>query len=294
MREVGQDGFLGDGEATGLLSDRDAVETTDVLPHTGVGDTRSTVARAHAVLSAFLASDGSISLSELSRRTSLPKATLHRLVGQLVTLNMLERVGTSYELGTRIFELAKSVPIQRRLREIAVPYMADLYEATHETVHLGVMEGLDVLYVDRIAGHRQVECPTRVGGRMPAFCTGLGKAMLAFAAPHVLEELRHQSRDSLTPYSITSFSALEAQLREIRRVGFAIDQQEAMLGVSCVAAPIRISTASVAAISVTGPTRRIQIQSLAPAVRTTALTLSRIFRDSAVLRDFAPQPSWSP
>jgi len=90
-----------------------------------------------------------LSLSELARRAKLPKATAFRLVNQLVVLGALERNGDGYELGVRLFEFGSMVGRQRRLRDEALPFMEDLYEATHETIHLGALDGLEVLYVEK-------------------------------------------------------------------------------------------------------------------------------------------------
>ena len=244
------------------------------------GDTRSVLARAFTMLAAFDASGDGLSLAELARLTGLPKATLHRLTAQLTELGALERIGDTYYMGLRLFEFARSVPIQQRLREVALPFMADLYEATHETVHLGIMTENDVLYVERIAGHKQVCCPTRVGGRMPVHCTGLGKAMLAHVPEETLQLVISGGLKPLTPYTIVMPRLLREQLSRIRETGVAFDREEAVLGVVCIAAPLLLNGEPIGAISVTGPKMRLRVENLASAVRTTAITLSRHIRRS--------------
>ena len=100
---------------------------------------------------------------------------------------MLERVGEEYQLGLKLFELGNSVARQRELREAALPFMEDLYEATHETIHLGVLDDAEVLYVEKIAGRRGCTVPTTLGTRKPLYCTGLGKAILAYSTPQLVQ-----------------------------------------------------------------------------------------------------------
>ncbi len=115
--------------------------------------------RAFSLLEA-LGSDGtSVGLAELARRAGLPKATAYRLANQLIDLHVLERAGQEYQLGLKLFELGNSVARQRELREAALPFMEDLYEATHETIHLGVLDETEVLYVEKIAGRRRCTGP---------------------------------------------------------------------------------------------------------------------------------------
>lgn len=238
-------------------------------------NSRSVLERAFRVLNAFAPRDSRLRLAELSRRTGLPKGSLHRMVTQLVTVGALERVDDRYQLGLRMFEIARMVPVQLRLREVMLPFMEDLYEATHETVHLGVLRDTEVIYIDRIAGHRQVYCPTRVGGRMPAHCTSLGKAMLAFSDPEVLEKVIAGGLPALSPHTITVPRVLRQQIEQARTDGVAYDNEESLRGLVCVGAPVLHHHEVVAALSVTGPKARLNPRRLAPAVRTAALGASR-------------------
>lgn len=237
---------------------------------------RSLLGRATSVLQAFTVQDVGLSLSELSRRTDIPKGSLHRIVGQLADRGMLERDGEgNYHLGLALFELARLVPVQRRLREVALPFMADLYQATRETVHLGVLADLDVVYIDRIAGHRQVNVPTRVGGRMPAYCTGLGKAMLAFSEPAVVDAAIERGLAPLSPKTICRPEILRGELQRIRAEGVAFDRQECVDGIVCVAAPVVSKGRPIAALSITGPLGRLKTERFAGAVSVASAGVSR-------------------
>ena len=164
---------------------------------------RSTVlGKVLVVLHAFRADDDVVSLAELGRRTELPKTTLHRVAADLVQARLLDKLDGGYRLGGQLFELGMRASVERGLLEVAIPFMQDLYERTHETVHLGIREGIEVVYVEKIGGHRQAATPSRVGGRMPLYCTGLGKALLAYAPHDVLEQVVAAGLRRLTPRTI--------------------------------------------------------------------------------------------
>ena len=147
---------------------------------------KSVLGRALTLLTAFRPGDAELTLAELARRTGLPKPTAHRMLAELAQWNVVERTPGGIRLGMRLFELGQLAPLQRGLREAATPFLSDLFEATHETVHLAVPDGLDVVYVQKLAGRNGPRIPSRIGGRMPAYCTGVGKALLAFAPPERL------------------------------------------------------------------------------------------------------------
>lgn len=240
----------------------------------------SVLGKAFAILGAFRHEDRGVTLSELARRTGLAKATVHRLVRELTEHDVIETNDDGrYVLGLRLFEFARLVPIAADLRETALPFIEDLYEATHETVHLGILDGSEVVYLERIAGHRASPIPTRVGGRMPACCTGLGKVMLAHAPQAAVRKVLESPLVPLTPYSITVPSVLEQELRQIAEDGVAYDREEAQIGLVCVAAPVfGPGDRLLAGLSISGPTARAKVESFAPTVRTAARALSRTLR----------------
>uniref|UniRef100_A0AAU2AIG5 IclR family transcriptional regulator n=1 Tax=Streptomyces sp. NBC_00093 TaxID=2975649 RepID=A0AAU2AIG5_9ACTN len=234
--------------------------------------------KAALIIESFRPDGGSFRLSELSERTGLPKPTVHRLAADLVGLGWLERSGAEYRLGAKLFELGSLVPHRLDLRETALPFLQDLFEATHETVHLGVREGLEVVYLERIHGHEASWLPSRIGGSLPLTCTGVGKALLAFSGAELMEEVLSRPLPSLTPHSITDPARMRTALEKIRVSGLAYEEQEAALGMSCIAAPVFEGGTTVAALSVAVPRARFSPAQLAPAVRTAALGLSRVLR----------------
>ncbi|MER6628095.1 IclR family transcriptional regulator [Streptomyces sp. NPDC000987] len=234
--------------------------------------------KAALILECFPPTGGPYRLTELAERSGLPKPTVHRLAADLVALGWLERSGAHYRLGAKLFELGSLVPHRRDLREAALPFLQDLFEATRETVHLGVREGLEVVYLERIHGHEALQLPSRIGGSLPLTCTGVGKALLAFSGAELADEVFSSPLPSLTPYSITDPARLRMTLEKIQVSGLAYEEQEAALGVSCIAAPVFAGGTAVAALSVAVPRSRFRPAQLAPAVRTAALGLSRSLR----------------
>ena len=145
----------------------------------------SLLARAASVVGAFDEHAPVLSLAELSRRTGLAKSTMHRIVAELVALRVLDRQesgpsGEGYRLGMWLFERGELVPPHRSLSDAALPVMEDLREATRQRIHLAVLDGVDVVYVE-ILGTGGLEVVSRTGGRLPAHATGVGKAILAYS-----------------------------------------------------------------------------------------------------------------
>lgn len=237
---------------------------------------RSTVlGKVQAIFEAFTVDDD-LGLVELVQRTGLPKGTVYRVANDLVEWGVLERTKGRYTLGVRMFELGMRVPRQRVLRDAALPFMDDLYQATREVVHLGVLQDGEVLYLEKLMGHRRVSAPSRVAGRMPLHCTGLGKVLLAFSAPDLAEQVVRNGLEHRTPHTIVTPGVLRAQLDRVKETGLAYEREESQLGLGCVAAPVfGGGNRLVAAMSVAAPTSRYSPERLASAVLSTTRGLSR-------------------
>lgn len=240
---------------------------------------RSSLARADAILAAFDGAHATMSLPGIVARTGLPKTTVYRATEKMLELGWLEHEYDRYAIGRRLFEIAMLTQLRTNLCEEALPYMEDLYEATHETIHLAVLEEDHVLYVEKISGHRRITGLSRVGGRMPAHCTAVGKVVLAFAPADVVEGVVARGLPARTEATITTPSMLRVELERVRREGVAFDREETSAGMECVAAPlVGPSGECVAAMSVTASASQLQLDRLAPAVRTAALGASRALR----------------
>lgn len=232
--------------------------------------------RAVALLDAFHGVREAATLSELTRRSGLPKSTAHRLLRELTVQGLVEHTADGFRIGIRLFELGQLAPRQRGLREAAAPFVSDLAEATHETVHLAVMHEGEVLYIDKREGRRGPELPSRVGGRMPPHCTAVGKALLAFSAPETVHELVSAGLVRRTARTTVAPLMLARELDQVRSTGVAYEHEESTVGVRCVACPvIGPGGSAVAALSVSGWSHRLAAARLAPAVRTAALGISR-------------------
>ena len=236
----------------------------------------SVLERAMSILDAFGPDRTDLGVSELARRSGLAKSTTHRLVAEMVRLGLLEQAGTSVRLGMHLFELGQLVPRQRTLKEAALPFLEDLRQATHNNVHLAVLEGVEVVYLEILRVRDSQPLPSRVGGRMPAHATGVGKAILAFSPPDVVKARIDAGLTRRSPYTIIMPGPLGRELRGIAESGISYDRQESAVGIVCAAAPVfGPDGAVVAAMSVTGRPERLDIERMAPAVRTAALALTR-------------------
>lgn len=237
---------------------------------------KSVLARGVSIMSCFQGGAAEFGIAELAALTGLPKPTVHRLVVELVSLGLLERRDTKILLGLRLFELGLSTRMQRELRDIALPYLTDLRTATEKTVHLAVLDGVEVVYIEKLTAPGVPDVASRVGGRLPAYCTGVGKALLAFADAALVEAVIEKGLIRQTPYTIAAPGLLRHQIMEIGEQGVAFDREESTTGAVCVACPVfDAATRVVAAISVTGRTSNLVPERVAPAVRTTALGISR-------------------
>lgn len=246
-------------------------------------DPSTSVAKALSLLSSFTPRQHTMNVTEIARRTKLPKSTAHRLLAVLVEWGMVTKRGTEYSPGARLGELAALTadPGTQELRRIALPYLLDLYEKTHETVNLCVLTEGDALYVEKIHGHNGVDSPVCAGGRLPATNTAGGKALLAFSADAVLSRVSVNLRPA-TSSSISTSGHLARELTSIRRTGVAYDRQETKPGLTCVAVPVHSwSGALIAAISVSGPVRRFRPVDAVPAVRSVAAGVARLVQQTS-------------
>ncbi|RKT55067.1 IclR family transcriptional regulator [Saccharothrix australiensis] len=236
---------------------------------------RGVVAKALDVLDAFDGARDGLALTELSRRAGLPLSTTRRLAADLVEHRVLERLpDRRYAVGRRLWRLGLLARVQGDLRDVALPFLQDLYDATRENVHLAVRDGDAALYVERLHGRTSVPLVSRAGGRLPLHATGVGKVLLAHAPQDVVSAaVAHATK--ATPYTITEPGRLLRELAEVRRRGYARTVQEMTLGTCSVAVPVVDGDgAVVASIGVVTATRREPTRHLAP-LRVAAGGISR-------------------
>jgi DNA-binding IclR family transcriptional regulator len=230
-----------------------------------------------SVLAAFDHEHPALCLTDISRRAGLSLTTTHRLVGALTAWGALERDGSGrYHVGLRLWEIAALAPRGLALRQTALPYLEDLYEATHENVQLAVRDGDEVVYVEWLSGRSAVGVHIRVGGRWPLHATGVGLALLAHSAPQFQETYCAGPLAAFTPYTVTDPARLRRALAEVRRTGAAVSDRQVTEDALSVAAPVRGADGTVtAAVSVVVPHDAARVPVLVPAVRLAARGMSR-------------------
>ena len=237
--------------------------------------------RALAILDVLSGEGPGLSLGEISDKLDLHKSTAHRLTMVLERHKLIERNSVSgrYRLGLKLFELGSRAISQLDLRERARPVLDQLVLETGETVHLGILDDTEILYLDKVEPTRSVRMASSVGRRNPAYCTAMGKAILAYSTDAQVEAIvRKHGLKAMTSNTITSFLDLKAELKSIRERGYSVDNEEIEEGVRCVGCVVRnFSGAPVAAISVSGPAFRVtkeKVKGLSQPVISAAIILS--------------------
>lgn len=252
-------------------------------PHTSIMRTAewdtsgSMVGRVAAIFDAFTPQEDELGISEIARRTGLAKSTVSRIVSELIEHKFLERNSEGVRLGLHLFELGESAARPRDLRKIALASMADLRAAVNLTVHLAVLERHEVVYIEILRARGTPTLPSRVGGRMPAYATGVGKALLAWSSTEVMNEVFSRHLVAVGPNTITDPAQLRRELGRIRSSGLAYEREESAPGVACAATAIRsISGEPIAALSAAGWVKDVNINRVGLAVQTAAQSITRL------------------
>jgi|DewCreStandDraft_1066081.scaffolds.fasta_scaffold00555_19 DNA-binding IclR family transcriptional regulator len=237
--------------------------------------------RAMAILELLWQQGRELNAQQISAHIGVNKSTVRRLLKALAYHRLLEedeRTG-QYRLGMKLFELGSSVVARLDIRARARPYLERLVLETGETAHLCILDRGEVLYLDKHEPMRTMRIPSEVGRRNPAYCTAVGKALLAYLPEEELEELvRRQGLRAYTPRTITTLAELKQELARVRERGYAVDDEEFEEGLKCIGAPVRdYSGRVVASISIAGPAFRLteeKIPILAQSVMAVARELS--------------------
>lgn len=218
------------------------------------------IERMMSLLDALAASPEPASLKQLAQATDLHPSTAHRILGAMTSARFVERQESgTYRLGIRLLELGNLVKSRINLREVAQPFMQRLHEAIGEAVNLGVRHDDEIIYIERTSSGRSlVRVVYLVGGRAPLHLTSVGKLFLAAdGAQKVRDYAKRTGLPGKTPYSLSTLANLEKELDKIRRHDIAYDNEEAELGLRCVAAPIRDDEGNVVGgLSVSAPADR--------------------------------------
>ena len=232
---------------------------------------QSVTSRVLSILAAFEHSASARSLSEISRESGLPQSTAHRLLGELETWGAVQRDAQGrYQIGLRLWELGQHAG--RKLRDVARPYLQDLFGLTQETVHLAIRDGAEVLYIDRVYGSRRVPQASRVGGRLPLHATAVGRAILAFEEEWVQNAVLERELVRRTPLTKTDPAELRRELAKIKELGFASASEEVRQGSCSLAVPVFQPPGHIfGALGIVLPTSRAhQLQRYLPVLQGTA------------------------
>ena len=208
--------------------------------------------RGLAILASFRSAQPLLGVSDLSRRVGLSRSTTHRYVATLAALGYLQQdVDTKkYRLGPRVLDLGFSAINSMELRHVAAPHLKALSEKTGRTVNLAVLDGTEIVYIERCRAPdaREIDLNLHVGSRLPAYCTSMGKVLLAFLPAAELGALLNTLTFSRRgPNTITSKRALLKELEQVRAQGLAMNNEELAYGLRSIAAPVRAQTGEVVA-----------------------------------------------
>lgn len=236
----------------------------------------SVTSRVVRVLSSFDIDQPSLSVSEIARRAGLPVATAHRIVGELVRYRLLERHGARITVGVRLWELGSRGSHTLSLREAAMPFMEDLHAAVGEHIQLGVLDGAEVLYLERLSASSSTVNDTRIAGRMPVHACSSGLVLLANAVPALQDELLSRRLPRYTAATVTDPNRLRRLLAQVRQQRFAIASGYITRESMGVAVPVRDARGAViAALSAVLPIDYPNPQALVPALAAASHGITR-------------------
>ena len=237
--------------------------------------------RAVMILRLFSDERRELKLTDSAEELDLNKSTVHGIISTLKYHGLIDQNEDTqkYRLGLYLMELGDRVSHSLDIIEISSPIIKDLCSQVEETVHLGTLDGDEVVYIDKKESNQSMRIFSAIGARNPAHCTGVGKAMLAYRDMDKLEELLPDELVKLTPHTITDKKELIKELSQIREQGYALDNEENTVGLTCVAAPIFDKNGEAKyAISISGPTIRMNYKQIEKAKELVMDSTRRISR----------------
>ncbi len=227
----------------------------------GERDLVQSVDRALSILEILANYSEGLGITEISEKADLHKSTVHRLLSTLIYKGyVVQDLDTNrYKITFKLFDLGSKKIEKIDLLSASRLYTKKLMESINEVVHLVIREGSQVVYIDKVEANNTIRMASRVGKRSPMYCTSVGKAILAHLPRYEMMEIWDKSKiGKLTDYTITDLGKMDIELKKIKELGYAVDNEENEIGVRCVGAPIFNRYGEVeAAISISGPTTRI-------------------------------------
>ena len=246
------------------------------MPHTSEPG-RSVSSRLLSLLFSFGPGEAELSVAQLARKAGLPHPTARRLVLELAKAGALEqRPDGRFTVGLRLWQLGTLAPLTESLRTMALPYMEDLHAALHQHVQLAVLEGTDAVIIERLSVPTAVGLVSRVGGRLPLHCSGVGKVLLSHGGADLAREVLNGELRRFSPRTVTEPDALRRELAECRRTGTAQVCGELTEGADSIATRIMNGEGRVvAALSVVVRQGSVSPRTVLPTVITSGLAISR-------------------
>ena len=229
--------------------------------------------------------DAPLRFTDILALAGQPRGTLHRQLSHLVEEGLLELDGDGrYAPGLRLLDFAARSWARNEFRAVAEPHLRHLQELTGETVHLGVLRGQSIIYLDKVDGRQPVRMYSQIGNASPCYCTGVGKAALSLLPADLLADLlAGLNFIGFTASTHLSAETLLAEIREITDQGYAFDREEHEAGIRCVAAPLWSQDRSfIGGISITGPAYRLSMELLRQWAVPVQLAAGRIMEDMRV------------
>lgn len=255
-----------------------------MIPRHGEAKVQSstgTLGKAIALLELVVMSPRPLRFTDILQLSGQPRGTLHRQLVHLLDEGLLEQRGDqTYVAGLRLLTFASQAWSSSDLRAVAAPHLLDLHEKTQEAVHLGVLRGAEIVYLDKIDGKHAVRMYSQIGRVSPAYCTGVGKAALSLLGDVDLEAaISGMVFQPYTSNTILVSEELRRAVVDIRSRGYGFDLEEHEAGIQCIAVPVPVPGRCIyAAISVTGPAYRLtrdRLEGWADLVRDAAGNISR-------------------
>jgi IclR family pca regulon transcriptional regulator len=246
------------------------------------------LSRGLAVIRAFNRNRPEMTLTEVAARTQLSPATARRSLYTLQQLGYVSSHGRRFMLRSKVLDLGSAFWSSMKIEEVAQAHLREVVDAVSDSCSLAVLEGKDVLYLAHAASRRTVRMPAGIGARFPAYATSIGRAMLAWLDPPVLERyLDTVEMKPLTEHTVTDPARLKAILAEVRKNGYAATQDELDYGLSSVAVPVMIGERAVAAVNSSANSARFGKDELArirvPILRRTAHSIAEALEQSPAL-----------
>ncbi len=227
------------------------------------------VDRASLIIKLLAKKESPMKLTEIADELDINKSTLHGIINTLKFHGLIDqdKETQKYRLGMYLVELGNIVTKSFDIRTITSPIIAEVCEKLSETVHIGMLDGYDVVYIDKKESNQSMRIFTTIGARKPAYCTGVGKTILAYLDEDILNNGIPESLEKFTNNTITDKKLLLEELKKIRESGIAFDNEENIEGLICVAAPIFDGTGKAKySISVSGPTIRMTEEKINEAI----------------------------